>query len=275
MATRNRLTDLKESPDKRVEFAFFSPDGEVLASSSDYHIKILDARTLGLRAELTNAFDPISLSFSPDSRILAVSGVPFFHLHGITNRLAFWDLHTKQAINKLAAAAPLAVITSFSHDGRRVAIGYLNGEVLLWDYQTERLVTEFRDQNKRIWSLAFSPDDAWLAAGGEAGFVVFYDLHSQRSFRPLAQTPGWILGLCFSPDGKTLASAEGDGTVKLWNVATRDLVLTLRGHVGPVSMDICFSPDGNLLASAGADGTVRLWPAVPRNEIPQRGSSGR
>ncbi len=31
---------------------------------------------------------------------------------------------------------------------------------------------------------------------------------------------GKVLFLAFSPDGKTLASGSGDGTIKLWNLAT-------------------------------------------------------
>jgi WD40 repeat protein len=32
---------------------------------------------------------------------------------------------------------------------------------------------------------------------------------------------GWqVLAVAFSPDGKMLASGNGDGTIKLWDVAT-------------------------------------------------------
>jgi len=55
------------------------------------------------------------------------------------------DLATSQKINKLPAAAPFAIMVSFSHDGHMVAIGYLNSEVRLWDYLSERLIAEFTD----------------------------------------------------------------------------------------------------------------------------------
>jgi WD40 repeat protein len=249
--------------------ATFSPNGRILAQALWRTIKLWDAATLLSRGELTNGFDAISLSFSPNSLTLATAGLTAggMVLDGITNRLSFWDLTTNRKIEKLAAAAPLAVMVSFSHDGRLVAVGYLGGQVRIWDYQTEKLIKEFTEQHQRIWAVAFSPDDSWLVAGGWDGVPFFYNVRTRRTVRPLTGTSTWVAGLCFAPDGKTLASAEGDGTLNLWNVATREIALTLRGHTGWLSVGPCFSPDGTLLVTSGIDGTVRLWPATSWEEI--------
>ena len=134
--------------------------------------------------------------------------------------------------NKLSAAAPGAFEASFSHNGRLVAVGYLDGAVRIWDFQTEQRVAEFTDQHSRIWSVVFSPDDRWLVAGGWDRRVVFYDVHARRSYRPMTQSSWWIMGLAFSPDGKTVASAEGDGVIRLWNVATRAV-----DQLGPIDIN--------------------------------------
>ena len=55
--------------------------------------------------------------------------------------------------------------------------------------------------------------------------------------------------MAFSPDGQRLASASHDGTVKVWDAATGQETLTLKGHTGVVS-SVAFSPDGKRLASA-------------------------
>ena len=67
-----------------------------------------------------------------------------------------------------------------------------------------------------------------------------------------------VWSVAFSPDGLTLASGSQDKTIRLWNVATGELIATLTGHTGPVK-SVAFSPDGVVLASGSKDSTVRLW----------------
>jgi WD40 repeat protein len=269
VAGESLITNLTEpSGENSGIMAGFSPDGHWLAlTKPDRRIRLWEAITFASRGVLTNSFDPNSLAFSADGRLLAVAGIDGFDFDGITNRLAFWDLASKRSINMLKDAVPMAACVSFGHKLPLVAVGYMDGALRVWNYKTERRVAEFSEQHRRLWMVTFSPDDALVAAGGLDGAVVFYDLQRRRPYRPPADSSSFVLGLAFSPDGRTLASAENDGAIRLWNVAIHRCALELRGHAGAVSK-VGFSPDGKLLASCGGgDGTLRLWPAPSLAEI--------
>jgi hypothetical protein len=74
-------------------------------------------------------------------------------------------------------------------------------------------------------------------------------------------------------DGQLLASGGLDGTIRLWETPTGQLVSTLQGHTGGVR-SVALSADGWVLASGGDDGTVRLWDPRVARSAGQAASSG-
>ncbi|KAF5314759.1 hypothetical protein D9611_007177 [Ephemerocybe angulata] len=67
-----------------------------------------------------------------------------------------------------------------------------------------------------------------------------------------------ITSVAFSPDSKTFASADNDGTVRIFNAQTGQVVAgPFKEHMGYVS-SVVFSPDGRKIAT-GCGETVQVW----------------
>jgi WD40 repeat protein len=77
--------------------------------------------------------------------------------------------------------------------------------------------------------------------------------------RFLTEHKNAVRSVAFSPDGKTLASGSPDGTIILWDVASRKPIgEPFSGHMDWVT-SVAFSPDGKTLASGSWDHTIHLW----------------
>jgi WD40 repeat protein len=119
-------------------------------------------------------------------------------------------------------------------------------------------------------SVAFNPDGSLLAGGSSDGSVWIWSVATRQPVGPpligghsapdnRVSNTDVLNSVAFSPDGQLLASGGADQKVRLWNVASRSLVMPpLEGHDDIVDT-VAFSHDGKRLASAGWDRTIRLW----------------
>jgi hypothetical protein len=137
-----------------------------------------------------------------------------------------------------------------------------SGQVGLSQGQPVRILTGHTDE---VFSVAFSPDGRLLASGscGQGNIIIctqgeirLWDVATGSLVRSLTGHTSWINSVAFSPDGRLLASGSADSTIRLWEVATGEELLTLYDYF---VRSVAFSPDGRLLASGSDDKTIKLW----------------
>jgi WD40 repeat protein/serine/threonine protein kinase len=275
-----------------------SPNGKTLANGDGGTVRLWDARTgRELRAFDAQVGGVWSVAFSPDGNKLAAGGK--------NGTAALWDLITGQELGSLKGHASEVHAVAFSRDGQRLATGSADRSVKLWDANTRQDLATLRGHFGQVFSVAFSPDGRRLATCSEDFTAKVWDIGAALEITTLktgavgpvalspdggkivaAEAPGhttklWdvvagreiatinggiVMSVAFSPDGKKLATGARDGTVKLWDTATRQEIAILKGHSGEVA-SVMFSPDGRTLATGSYDGTSRLWDAATGAEI--------
>jgi WD40 repeat protein len=134
---------------------------------------------------------------------------------------------------------------------------------------------ESKNRFAPLISFAFSPDARTLAASIYQNNRVTLRLWESASGIELLAIPvvrdSSYSRVALSADGRFLANGDSE-SVALWDVATGQEVLRLRGHdVGVRSLR--FSPDGKTLASGLSDCSVLIWDLSPlskrRNAAPE------
>jgi pleiotropic regulator 1 len=79
-----------------------------------------------------------------------------------------------------------------------------------------------------------------------------------KLFRVISGHLGWVRALAMEPGNQWFASGAGDRTIKIWDLATGTLKLTLTGHISSVR-GLAVSPRHPYLFSCGEDKMVKCW----------------
>jgi WD40 repeat protein len=245
---------------RAFSLAAFAPGGELLAglNPDGRTISLWDAATGSERGHLP-ASNANQVGLSPDGRRLITRQVGLPSLDGRTlvtaasGPLKVWDTATReQRLELSAAAGPVAVTPDgwkLILGGRTDAFRGLEG----WDLETGR---------KPLWQVPLSTGVNQLScsAGGAYFLVITGDqqglLWDAKERELVSWQPfGVVESLAISADERTVAAGYGDGSVRIWDVATRRLRAHYRWHTIPIDR-LAFSPNGRSLAAAASRAMV-------------------
>ena len=155
----------------------------------------------------------------------------------------------------------------FSPDGKTLASGTYDKDIMLWDVKTRRPIDKLIGHKSIIRSIAFNPDGSLMASGSQDNTIMLWDMKTRQPLKKLSGHLNSLTNVAFSPDGRILASGSEDTTIILWDVEKGQAIgQPLSGH-SRIVRSVAFNPDGKTLASGGDDGKIILWDVQTRDIV--------
>jgi WD40 repeat protein len=150
---------------------------------------------------------------------------------------------------------------AYSPDGRLLATGGEDGQVIIWDTSTGQRRRTLPDEApvSAVSAVGFSPDGDFVLSASDS--LTLWEAESGRKVRTFALSVERPDSVGFSANGLIFFAHSINGSLQVWDIMdTERGIEPFAGHVG-VPTAVAFSPDGRKFASADDAGYVRLWEA--------------
>jgi WD40 repeat protein len=194
-----------------------------------------------------------ALAFSPDGKLLAVSGSREVLLH---------SLDGSAPPRRLAGLSDRILSLAFSKDGSTlVAAGGTParfGEIQIWDTASGKLRRSVTLTGDTVFGVSISPDASRIAAGCTDNSVRILDAATGKELFKIGNHENWVLGTVFSQDGKRIVSVGRDRAAKLTDATTGAFLENLnllRGELTAVARH----PSKDIVVIGGEDRTPYIY----------------
>ena len=201
-----------------------------------------------------------ALAFSPDGKVLAVSGYHEVLLHSAdgSNLLA-----------RLVGESPRIESLAFSADGKLLAVAGSAparfGEIQIWDVTTNglanptnALVKSFKISTDSIYGISFSPEADRVAVGCADKTVRIIAVKDGKELLKFDNHSDWVFGTTFTVNGKRLLTGSRDRAMKLIDAANGQFIDDINKLLEPV-LCIARHPKEDQVVYGGEAGSTRIY----------------
>lgn len=256
-------TEVKNSNIDSMYFATCSPNGKkVYALYHDTISAILTVDdSIKTSVLLGNGYDGLitigSGSFSPDNKRVTTTA--------LDSTARIWNVETGEELKKFKMNTPYITASSFSPDGKHLAIAY-DTTIVVYNANTYNVVSILNGHKNWIRQLSFSQDGKYLVSASYDNNLILWDPNKGNQLKKMIGHTDWVYNVSFSPDNHYVVSCSKDETVRVWDTSTGIQIQIYKGHIKPV-LSATFTPDGRNIVSSSDDNTIRIWSFPPLQDL--------
>jgi WD40 repeat protein/HEAT repeat protein/tRNA A-37 threonylcarbamoyl transferase component Bud32 len=242
----------------------FRPDGKQFALAGDDGIVRLCDTTIGREALILRGHTGSveSVAYARDGKVIASGGT------SDDKTIRLWNAQSGEALLTLCGHANLISSVEFSADGMRIVSASDDGTAKVWSTSLDQVVQVLPGHSDSVCKVTFSPRGDQFASAAMDGTVKTWDSKngcqqlslSAHSTGDRDDPQGKIVTcLAYDRDGTRMISACYDRTIKVWDVASGQLLDKFRRTAPQASYSTAFLGDGRIVAGGRTESTVQVW----------------
>jgi WD40 repeat protein len=194
-----------------------------------------------------------ALAFSPDGKMLAVSGNREILVH---------TLDGSAPPRRLPGLSDRILSLAFSKDGGLLVAGGGSparfGEIQFWDLPDAKLRRSVMLTGDTLFGVSLSPDGTRVAAGCTDNTLRIVDTASGKELNKMGAHENWVLGTVFGVDSKRVVSVGRDRSAKLTDASSgafQENLNLLRGELAAVARH----PSRDIVVIGGEDRVAYVY----------------
>lgn len=280
--TGEKLAEMQGHADTVCSLAFSPPGRTLLSGSFDNSIRLWDVESGTQVREYTGIGGHIRrLEFSPSGDQFVASSY--------NKVFALWNVAKTQPIRTFRGHREKPSALIFTPDGRHVVSGSPDKTLRVWEVATAREVARFEanafttnlvapvaNTNLLVTGGGWNMDD--LARKGDGDYSIYLrrlpesvwpqaeaETNEITEVRRFEGHTDFIEGVAFSADGSLLLTGSPDKTVRLWDAATSEELMTL--NAGEEINSVAVSPSGHIAAAGLGSGRIVIWDLADGSQL--------
>jgi WD40 repeat protein len=194
-----------------------------------------------------------ALAWSPDGKVLAVSGYHEVLLH---------DVAGSNIVGRLLGESPRVESIAYSTDGKLLGVAGSAparfGEVQIWNTASNTLAAAFKVSSDSIYGISFSPRADRVAVGCADKTVRILAVADGKELLRFDNHSDWVFGTLWTVDGKRLLTGSRDKAMKMIDASNGQFIDDINKLLDPI-LCIARHPKEDVVAYGGEMGISRTY----------------